>query len=84
VSVQALVEGEEASEVAALRLDGGGRLAGDLAAEVQNRERGEAAFGVGKARRDVMLRILCQNEGGLGGVSGVHDGVIYTITAVIV
>jgi hypothetical protein len=55
VSVEAVVERQEASEVSALGLDSGGRLAGDLASEVQLGEGSQAPFGFGKPGWNVML-----------------------------
>jgi len=50
-----VVEGEEASEVTSLGVNGGVGLAGDLATEVEVGERREAAFVLGEAGGNVML-----------------------------
>ena len=62
VSVQFLIEREEPCEVAALRVDRGRRLAGDLGHEVHPREREQAVPPLFEELRNVMLLIMCRNE----------------------
>jgi hypothetical protein len=58
VVVEVRVEGEEAGEVAPLRVNRARRLAGDLGHKVDAGERSKAPGGVLEARRDVMLQII--------------------------
>ena len=66
--VQFLVEREEAGEVAALRVDRGRRLAGDLGHEVHPRKREQAVPPLSQEPRNVMLLIICRNKRAAGHV----------------
>ena len=68
VSVQFCVEDKKAREVAPLRVNRGGRLAGDLGYEVRASERPETVFAFRKELRNIMLLIMCGDEITIGHV----------------
>src|SRR5579863_8356138 len=68
VSVELCVENEKAREVATLRVDRGGRLAGDLGYEVRASERSEAVFALRNEFRNIMLLIMCGDDPTIGHV----------------
>ena len=75
---------QEALEVALLGFDGRPGLAGDLGEEVDTRQRRQALPLPVQERRDVMLQIICRDEGLFWHRRAPPAPQIYTITALMI